>query len=469
MELKISKAFKELFTTDKNEILLSGGRASGKTKISTILAVLLLIQNKKCDGIIARASYGSLGTSSYNEFVNQINEMGDEVSSMFTFKKSPLRIIKNDGSTIYFMGYGGSNMSRTKGIKPLNKVGFVIFEETQELPNKENLDQAKASFRRTYGNDVKQFVIFNPPPMKAHWINLYAEECKKDSRMLVLHTTYKDIWEFLNDFDRRDIIKEKILNYENYRYLYLGIPTGGQGVVYPMLKERILISRQEFDTIRLVGGLNIVACVIGVDGAVTHDCTCCCPMLILNNGQVVIGRCFYHNPLTDNIIGSHKLVQDYISKWFKEIRNEYALDVFNVPIYIRCDNSATDLIQELNFFLGDRANVSKIQKGSIVEMVSNVQSALSNDMVYIIEENQHFNYVANRNVHDDINILWKQLSLLVRNEQQTNYDPSVPNDMADSFTYACRFYFSNIENISWFNILKSKNLEYTKINEIIGR
>ena len=469
MELKVSKAFKELFTTDKNEILLSGGRASGKTKISTILATLLIIMNEKCDGIIARATYGSLGTSSYNEFVEQINSMGEDVASMFSFKKSPLRIEKNDGSTIYFTGYGGSNTSRTRGIHPLNKVGFVIFEETQELTSKENLDQAKASFRRTYGNDVKQFIIFNPPPMKAHRINLYAEESKKDKKMLVLHTTYKDIWNYLNDFDKRDIIKEKILNYENYRYMYLGIPTGGLGVVYPMLKERILISRQEFDTIRLVGGLRIVACIIGVDGAVTHDCTCCVPMLVLNNGQVVIGKCFYHNPLTDNVIGSHKLVQDYISKWFNEIRNDYALDVFNVPIYVRCDNSATDLIQELNFFLGGRANVSKIQKGSIVEMVSNVQSALSNDMVYIIEDHEHFNYSRQEKVYDDINILRKQLSLLVWNEQQNNYDPSVPNDMSDAFTYACRFYFSNIENIAWFNILKSQEKDYTKIKEIVGR
>ena len=59
----------------------------------------------------------------YEEFDQALQEMGDDIYNLFVFKKSPLRIERKDGTgKIYFIGYGGSNMSRTKSIKPKHKL-----------------------------------------------------------------------------------------------------------------------------------------------------------------------------------------------------------------------------------------------------------------------------------------------------------------------------------------------------------
>ena len=86
------------------------------------------------DIICARVNYGSLGDSSYNEFKAAIDELGDNISEQFKFKRSPLRIERlGNAGTVYFVGYGGANTSRTKGIKTNHKIKIVILEETQEL------------------------------------------------------------------------------------------------------------------------------------------------------------------------------------------------------------------------------------------------------------------------------------------------------------------------------------------------
>ena len=67
----LAEAYKEVLETPKTEILLYGGRAGGKSNNTAIIAVLLMLQNPNTDVIIARASYGSMADSSYEEFDTQ--------------------------------------------------------------------------------------------------------------------------------------------------------------------------------------------------------------------------------------------------------------------------------------------------------------------------------------------------------------------------------------------------------------
>lgn len=479
--INLPLVFKEIIESTKSMNILYGGRVGGKSNNTAYLAVLNQLQNLDSDVVVARVSYGSLADSSYAEIEHAIESFDSEkISSTFILKKSPLRIERADGrGTIYFLGYGGSNTSRTKSIRPKHKIKVVILEETQELKEKRNLDEALASLRRHFGEDVKVFILGNPPPQEAHWFNVYIEQCKNDPDCLVKNLTWMDIVPFINDYDLKEIIKTKYNDPDYYEWFYMGKATGGYGSVYPMFrKEKHVITAQEFDVARERGNLRVVGCVIGGDGAVTHDATAFVPQLLLNNGQTVIGPIFYHNPLHDGVIGYHQLVQNNLTRWFDEICGRFHLgtrqeirehpNMQAIPIWMRIDSAAPDLIQECRFFFGDRANIMPIKKASIMEMVGVVQSSIANDNVIVIDYGGYYDYQLNKFVKKDMNLLAEQLSMLIWDENQVKYDPIIPNDVADAFTYGDYFWYSNQENIQYFNIIKIKNVTNRTIRDILN-
>ena len=178
MPIKIAMPliFKEIIEGDEPYYILYGGRLGGKTNNATKIGILTMLNCPYYDVIVARVSYGSLGDSSYAETQAAIDDMGECISDQFKFKRSPLRIERvGNAGTIYFIGYGGSNTSRTKSIKTKHKIKVVILEETQELKNEENLQQALASFRRHFGEDVKVLILGNPYPQKVHWFSKFIE------------------------------------------------------------------------------------------------------------------------------------------------------------------------------------------------------------------------------------------------------------------------------------------------------
>ena len=473
-------SFKEVLETKSSQILLYGGRLGGKSNNSAIIAVLSqLMSDEPRDVIVARASYGSMADSSFEEFDQAIRNMGEEIHSRFAFRRSPLRIVYTPNkATIYFVGYGGSNMSRTKSIKTKHKIISIIFEETQELKEKRNLDEALASFRRNYGTDVKQIIMGNPPPQDAHWFNRFIAQKKQDRDWLVKRVTYLDILDFINDFDLREIIKTKIEEPDYYNWFYMGESFSGLGSVYPMFREsRHLITALEFDRLRNRYPLKVVACMIGGDGAVNRDATSFVPQLILNNGQAVIGPIFYHDPKRDGVMGYHQLVQDHLDRWLEELCRRYFLispkeyrmkpSLPTVPMFMRVDSAAPDLIRECKFFFGDRVDVGPIQKKGVMEMVGVVQSAISNDNIVVLDYGGYFSYVRNQWVKTDKNILAEQIETLLWNDKQNNYDPIVPNDVCDAFTYGTLAWYGNQENIQYFNILKTRNIPNMLIRDMI--
>lgn len=474
MNIQIANCYKPILKTNAKNIILASGRTSGKTKTAALVSCFLMLESSNADGIIGRATYGSISQSIYTEFEVILCEINQD---LFKFRKNPLSITNLlNGNTIYFTGLSGS-IDRTKGFKSTHDIKFVIIEETQELKDRNSFDSAMASFRRNFGDNVKVFILGNPPPFKAHWFNLYVEECKRDSTYLVLETSYRDILQFINNEDLREILKMKMLDYPRYEWMYLGKPVGSFGAVYPMYNSDMLINEQELIMIR--NHFRPVALIIGGDGAVNNDATCFTPMLLFENGQSVVLDLFYHDPKVNQVIGSHILVKEYVKKWFDGLVKKYNLGTLEeqrmnpygyaqlIPIYMRIDSAATDLIQECQYYFGDRCDVSSVKKGSIVEMVSGVQSALSNEFIYILNTGGYFNYFKNQFIKCD-NILGTQLELLIWNEKQNGYDNTIPNDMSDSFTYAVRTWYANIENKVFFENLRKRKETSQKFKSIIN-
>lgn len=463
-QINIAEVFEPLFTSDYLDFVLPGGRTSGKSKTSAILAGIQSALKPGEDILIARASYGSIADSVYNE-TQEVLDSIPAFENQFIYRKSPARIIrKSTGSTIYFMGIGGS-INRTKGFHPKHKIGLIILEETQELDSREYLDQTLATLRRRFGENCKVVIIFNPPAQKFHWINIWCNEKERDKDTCVIHSTWEDISMFLSDREIKEILKYKYENKPYYDYMYGGIPTGLMGLVYPMFNSDLhLIPYEARETSKILRDYRIVGVIIGCDFAVTHDSTALVPLFIMSNGQCAVGKIFYHNPLDNGVKGTFPLTENEISRWFTELRQENNLDNYydptdNIPIVFIVDSAATDGVQALNYYFSNRADIYAVKKGTILQMVGTTQSAIAKNIVTIYDYDGYYNYTQNKFVRDK-NLLAYQLESLIWNEKETGYDDKVPNDVSDAFTYAIWWWFKNTENIVWVDEINSIKSDY---------
>ena len=129
------------------------------------------------------------------------------------------------------------------------------------------------------------------------------------------------------------------------------------------------------------------------------------------------------------------------------------------PILMVIDEASADLRQACNYFFSMRSLVKPIKKSRIPQMVAVVQSAISNDMVNIIDYGGYYDYVRKVWVKAQ-NPLDYQLQNLIWNANGTGYDPALPNDDCDAFTYAVNAWYGRIENMQWFNIRTSSEKIY---------
>jgi|AGTN01.2.fsa_nt_gi Phage terminase large subunit len=461
MKFFTTPVFQPLFTINKKYVVLKSGRLGGKSKVAYQVAITKMLANPYHDVIVCRDSYSDLTTSSYAEIVNFIHE--NKLSDMFVVYKSPLRIVKKaDGASIYFLGIGGSDMSRTKSFETKHPVCCIVFEELQQVRGEESLYQAHASFRRLLDPDCWVIMhMFNPPAQNAHWVNVWANLKMADPDYLVIHTTYMDILPFINDIDLKEIIKEKLLDFEKYKWLYLGQPGGGFGSVYPQFKRaKHFITLEEAQ--HKFGNFKIVGLIIGGDGAVNNDCTVMTPKAILNNGQTLELDIFYHDPKKAGVKSSAELIP-YMRMWLNMLMDKYNMrdEYMPIPILFKIDSAAADLIRQVAYeFARDNIIVEKFTKSTIYEMVGIVQSAISRNMTYIIDFGGYYDYVLGKWIKAD-HPLAVQLENLIWDKKQKGYDPIVSNDASDAYTYNTITYFKNPDNMYWLeNIIRLRREFY---------
>jgi hypothetical protein len=361
-----------------------------------------------------------------------------------------LRVVNTvTGNIIYFLGIGGADKHRTKSFRPNHPLKAVIFEELQQVPEQENLEQAKASFRRHLHPDGKFFYCFNPPSQNAHWVNVWYNVCKQDKDYLCIESNYLDILKYVNDIDLREILKLKMIDEEKYKWFYLGKTGGGFGSVYPQFKrEKHLLTWEKAQ--EKFGRQKFVALLIGGDGAVTHDCTSFIPMAIMQNGQALFLDIFHHDPKISGQKSSSELII-YIKKWLTFLFNKYGLQDLVTPILTKIDEAAAELVRQMQYNFGSQKHlVAPFHKSTILDMVGVVQSALAKNMLYIVDYGGYQDWILNKWVKSE-NPLVVCLENLIWNEKQTGYDPIVPNDDGDAFTYIVNTFYRNPDNLYWLD------------------
>lgn len=473
--IEVVYPFSRVLTEPKqDQWLFVSGRGGGKSRGCSDLAVTTWLSHPNSDGLMARGSYGSLEDTIYREFMGSLIRAG--AGDLVAPKKMPLRIERKDGQgTVYFVGYGGYNEDRTKSFVPKHPLSFALFEETQELEKKLNFDQALASYRRRFGDGCKLFVLGNPPASRFHWFNRFVEECELDSDWAVVKSSWMDVSKFMSDEEIKEILKLKKNAREYYDWLYMGNPTGGNGKVYPMF----LLDKMSFPPILMErvldsGGAHIVAVIIGGDGAVNRDATAFVPLFLLDTGEAFVGNVFVHDPKRQTQKSYHQLVRQELSKWLDGILGKWgctSLSDFRrgawarVPVYMRIDSAAPDLVRECKLEFGDRVDVNSVRKGSIAEMVGVTQSALANYSIAFLDYKGVVDFERNGEFIQMPDPLMEQLDTLSWDDTGMRYDPSIPNDVSDAFTYATFFWFKNPENLSSLSVERGSGEVYNQLRE----
>jgi len=242
--VKLSKALAPAFWSLHRDIQqhghtfywLKGGRGSGKSSFISLEILLVLLRHKDRHAVILRKVGRSLKTSVYAQIQWAIERLGLMDTGLFICKKSPLEIIyRPTGQILYF--FGVDDPMKIKSIKPPNGyIGIVWLEEADQFLGMDEIRNLNQSLLRG-GKEYIEFVSFNPPKSRDHWIN--AELFVDDAARLVHASTYRDMpvaW--LGEQFFLEAEKLKAHNERAYRHEYLGEATGTGGAVFENVADR---------------------------------------------------------------------------------------------------------------------------------------------------------------------------------------------------------------------------------------
>lgn len=242
--MKLSKALAPAFWSLHRDIQqhghtfywLKGGRGSGKSSFISLEILLVLLRHKDRHAVILRKVGRSLKTSVYAQIQWAIERLGLMDTGLFICKKSPLEIIyRPTGQILYF--FGVDDPMKIKSIKPPNGyIGIVWLEEADQFLGMDEIRNLNQSLLRG-GKEYIEFVSFNPPKSRDHWIN--AELFVDDAARLVHASTYQDMpvaW--LGEQFFLEAEKLKAHNERAYRHEYLGEATGTGGAVFENVANR---------------------------------------------------------------------------------------------------------------------------------------------------------------------------------------------------------------------------------------
>ena len=260
--MKLSKALAPAFCSLHRDIQqhghtfywLKGGRGSGKSSFISLEILLVLLRHKDRHAVILRKVGRSLKTSVYAQIQWAIERLGLMDTGLFICKKSPLEIIyRPTGQILYF--FGVDDPMKIKSIKPPNGyIGIVWLEEADQFLGMDEIRNLNQSLLRG-GKEYIEFVSFNPPKSRDHWIN--AELFVDDAARLVHASTYRDMpvaW--LGEQFFLEAEKLKAHNERAYRHEYLGEATGTGGAVFENVADRRMTDAETAAFGRVYHGLD---------------------------------------------------------------------------------------------------------------------------------------------------------------------------------------------------------------------
>lgn len=228
--IKVPECYKEIYTTDKPVILLTGGRGSAKSfNVATFTERLTFEQGHII--LYTRYTLDSAEKSIIPEFIEKLDI--DGTAKYFKVTNSTITNNRSD-SKILFSGIKTSSGNQTAKLKSIQGLSTFVVDEAEEWVSEDEYETIKLSIRNKKVKN-RVIIIMNPSD-KTHWV--YQKYIKGTSKhievegvqipisehpeVLHIHTTYNDnILNLSNEF-LRDVELMRSDNLEKYKHKILG-------------------------------------------------------------------------------------------------------------------------------------------------------------------------------------------------------------------------------------------------------
>lgn len=405
--------------------ILYGATRSGKTEVSEFLA-LLRLQEHRNDNILFCGK--TLNTIDRNVFDPMRQKFTSRYISNIIDKKKIILF----GKECYVVGANDDRaITKIQGMG----LGYAYCDELTTYP--ENFFEMLKS--RLDLSNSKCDATCNPEN-PSHFVKTFI-----DDKTLDVYSEHFTIYD--NPFLAPDFVRNLENEYRGTIYFdrwILGKWVRTEGLVYPLFKrEKHYLPPAEFE--KTVGRHQIRYVIWGGDGANTNDSTTLIPLAILDNGQGVVLDIFYHNPKINGQLSNEQLVP-YIKQYLNDVAQKYGFYKSYVQHFMPIDCAAADLVLTLSYNLDQKYNVRKYTYKNIMMTTDVVNNALGRGSIYILDVGGYYNYIKGR-FETCISPLIVDLESMVWDENNKEYDASVPNDCADGFRYAVNTYYLNPENL----------------------
>ena len=240
----IAPAFREVHAAIKSgscgEVLLAGGRGSGKSSYVSLELLLQLLRHPESHAVVLRKRENRLRSSVYAQLLWAIREMG--LTRQFKSTLSPLELLyQPTGQKILFLGM--DDPEKIKSLKaPFGHFGLLWFEEYDQFGGEEEIRSIEQSVLRG-GEFSLVFKTFNPPRSAAHWVNRDFSRTK--TGRLCFRSSYLDVPKaWLGSRFLMDAAQLKEQDPAAYEHEYLGKANGTGGQVFRNLTVRCITAEE---------------------------------------------------------------------------------------------------------------------------------------------------------------------------------------------------------------------------------
>ncbi len=381
-DLIIPKYYESFGDITHTHQIYTSGRAGTKSSRGALRAIRRIIDKKPGSVVILRKFHNKLKKTVFKECLRAIHRLKLN-KKKFKITVSPMQITYlPTGNTIYFTG--NDSIDDTKGMIDEDRpIVLVELDELTEFFDKgdgiDELQNIEATFIR--GND-EEFVMeyyFNPPKNPKAEIMLWLDKMKLREDAIHVHTDYRDVpvsWLGKKLIQAAEILEK--LDEKMYRWLWLGLCTGIDELIYYMFKEEIHVKECTKENLKNMNRLYI-AVDYGQMNATTYECF----------GFDYKDKCirgvdeYYHS---GRETGKQKSPSEYASE-FKEFKEKIEKETGLKILYVFIDPSAKGLAEEIKRVCFDV--IIKDAKNDVSLGISRVQKMLSFQRLFISPKQEH--------------------------------------------------------------------------------
>jgi PBSX family phage terminase large subunit len=227
-------------------IVLKGGRSSGKSTM-TGLKIVLLLMKEQCDALIVRKVGVTLRDSVFAQILEAIDWLG--ASAKFRITYNPLEIkYTPTGQRMIFRG--ADKPEKLKSIKTKNRIGILWIEELADFNLFEDVEMILNSVIRAEGF-YKVFFTYNPPKRKGNWVNKMFETNLSVANTYIHHSTsFDNPFQSKLFLERAEAWRQKDPHF--FSWNYEGTPIGGGVMPFSNLEFRAITNEEIslFDNIK---------------------------------------------------------------------------------------------------------------------------------------------------------------------------------------------------------------------------